>query len=236
MAGSLRYVCTILLKNALVIFACISFLVAPLRAEDCTATVREAIAKQNTIHMYRAETMMIGAGAIVSMTIEYDLPHRMRQIILRSDDKASSETVVVDNKAWTRQQGGPWTEMPKSYTDQLVKQLSNMVKKPPANKNFYTCEGEELFNGERLLKYRSHKTIESMNASPDTKKDKTDKGHGAQQVRMVLIDSTLGLPVQNTIATAARPDTPFYRSTYTYLKDLKIEAPTKDIIGQKDEQ
>ncbi|MGH1417492.1 MAG: hypothetical protein ACRBCJ_01390 [Hyphomicrobiaceae bacterium] len=213
--------------NGLPTVACIALAMIatalPVAAEDCSKVVREAFAKQRKSTDLRMKSTMINQQGLVKMTVEYKLPSRMRQLVTRLGDTAPRETVLVGDKAWTRQ-GGGWNEVPKAYTDQLVKQVNDTVLNPPKDESFYECNGKETIDGQELLKFRGYETIKVPDEATNTVKNKVVKRDGAP-VRLVYVDAQTGLPARNTVATSSKPDRPFFKAVFSYPTDLKIEAP-----------
>ena len=192
-------------------------------AENCSKTVTDAFTKQRGVEKLRMKTTMINQSGLVKMTVEYLLPSRMRQTVKRLGDPAPRETVLIENKAWTRQ-GGGWNEVPKAYTEQLVKQLNDTLINPPKDESHYECEGKETIDGKELLKYRGYETIKTPDEKTNKVRNKVVKRDGAP-IRLIYIDAQSGLPVRNTVATASKPDLPFFKANFSYSDDIKIEKP-----------
>ncbi len=191
--------------------------------ENCSKAVTDAFAKQRGVEKLRMKTTMINQQGLVKMTVDYHLPSRMRQLVTRLGDPAPRETVLVDEKAWTRQ-GGDWNEVPKAYTEQLVKQVQDSVIEPPKDESFYACEGKDTLDGRAVLKYRGYETIKTPDEKTKEVRNKVVKRDDAP-VRLVYIDAETGLPVRNTVATASQLDRPFFKAIFSYPDDLKIDAP-----------
>ncbi len=214
------------------LLASVVFASAPANAEDqnCSKQVTDAFDKQRKLGVFRMKTTMINDTGVLNMTVDYQLPGRMHQTVKRVTEPTARETVLVGDKAWTRQ-GGGWNEVPAAYVEQLVKQLNDTVVSPPKDESFYACDGKATIDGQELLKFRGYETIRVPDKDSDKVARKVVKRDGAP-VRYVYLDPDAGLPVRNTVATANRPDRPFFKTVFSYPSGLKVKAPTSGVRGQ----
>lgn len=200
--------------------------------QDCSSQVQAAFAKQRALGVFEMKTTMINATGVTNMVVEYKLPGRMRQKVKRVTEPVGSETILVDNKAWSRQ-GGKWNEVPNAYVEQLTKQLQETVVSPPRDESHYVCAGKKVIDGKELLKFQGFETIRTPKKEGSNEvKLKVTKRDGAP-IRFVYVDPSNGLPVRNTVATATRPDQPFFKSVFAYPSDIKISAPETGVTGGK---
>lgn len=183
----------------------------------CKEEVAQAFEKQRNAKSFRMVTNMIGEQGPIEMTIDYILPNRMHQTVKPLLNPDTVETVLVVDKGWTKPgDGKPWEPVPAEFVDELTKQISDTVLRPPTDLIDYACLGKVSLDGKEYFAYRAQE-------------DKTKVIPGAPQadppVRMFYVDPATGLPARTIVSTESRIDKPFFKTVYTYPADIAIEAP-----------
>jgi hypothetical protein len=194
-------------------------LAAPAMA-DCSSEVQLAVKKQGQQKFLRKETQMISEQGPVKMTVEYQLPDRMRQVISLIADPRQTETVVVGRKAWSNA-GDGWREVGAQETDQLVQYMKESSAQMDQEVGKFECLGGETVDGKQLRAYRGIEEEAkelSKNGLPPPKSQN-------EAARIIYLDPETGLPAQSIFARPAMLDKPIFKEVYTYPADLKIEQP-----------
>lgn len=199
------------------VFAALAGLVlstAPALA-TCKEEVAAAFEKQRNGGSFRMTTNMVSEQGPLEMTIDYILPDRMHQTVKVATNPAGVETILVKDSAWTSE-GKGWVPVPSEFVDEIVKQMNETALKPPSEFIDYACLGKVAVEGKEYFAYRSQE-------------DTTTKIPGTPQsdppVRMFYVDPETGLPARNIVSTESRMDKPFFKTVYTYPKDISIEPP-----------
>ncbi len=183
-------------------------LAAPAVAADCSKEVAEALAKQRTVSAMRQQTRMITERGPVDMTVDVLFPDRMHQRVKALIDPGATETILIGNRAWVSN-GSSWQVVPAEEALDLSEEFQKNVVEVPKQSNRYECDGKVQIDGRDLLAYR---------AVPE-------KGPGSGTIGITYVDPVTGLPVRTVMATAEKPDRPFFKQEITYSPDIKIEPP-----------
>ncbi len=184
--------------------------VGPAAAADCSKEVSDALAKQRTVSAMRQQTRMITERGPVDMTVDVLFPDRMHQRVKALIDPAATETILIGNRAWVSN-GSSWQVLPAEQALDLAEEFQKNVVEMPKQANRYECEGKVQLDGRELLAYR---------AVPE-------KGPGSATIGTTYVDPVTGLPVRTVMATAEKPDRPFFKQDTTYGPDIKIEPPAE---------
>ncbi len=181
----------------------------------CKEEVAAAFEKQRKAQSFRMVTNMVSEQGPLEMTVDYILPNRMHQTVKVATNPAGVETILIFDRAWTSE-GKGWTPVPAEFVDELTTQMNETVLKPPSDLIDYACLGKVTVDGKEYFAYRGEE-------------DKSKKIPGTPQadppVRMLYVDPETGLPARNIAAIASRIDKPFFKTVYTYPKDIAIEPP-----------
>ncbi|MDX2258233.1 MAG: hypothetical protein NW205_04885 [Hyphomicrobiaceae bacterium] len=194
--------------SALVVIA------APAMAQDCSEKVAEAFTKQREARQFRMSTQMVDERGVVLMTIDYDLPFKMRQTIQVLNEPKPKEVVVVGDAAWANA-GDGWARMDAEVTAEIREQMRVSVIEPGRDPLTYLCSGEADVAGGKAAVFVG------------TERDKSGTPTPGLPERRIYVDSVSGLPLRNEVAPVGKPDKPFFRAAYSYPKDLVINPPTE---------
>lgn len=200
-------------------------LIATPAAADCSQEVALAVMAQGKQPFLRKETNMITESGPVKMTVEYQTPNRMRQIVEPVGGGGPRvESVVVDEKAWTNS-GKGWTLLPASETEMLVQYMIKSIGQVYQEVGKFECRGIESLDGQRVRAYRG--------IDPDPPKDVPQGMDSTAQkneaVRQIYLDVETGLPVRSILAREGFIDKPLFKEVYVYPEKIEIEPP-KDVV------
>lgn len=194
---------------------------------DCKDEVLAALDKQRKVAAFRMETNMVSEQGPVKMTVEYQPPDKMRQLVTVAINPKPVETVLVGGKAWSKD-GEAWNELAPDITGEMVSQLDETLGDDKGTIGTVACLGSTAIDGHDLTAYRveNDAQVGPEDRSPDAK----DKARAAladegRPLRMFYIDPQNGLPVLSVFARANKLDKPIFKAVYTYPADIKIEAP-----------
>ncbi|MGQ0671688.1 MAG: hypothetical protein ACT4N2_02245 [Hyphomicrobium sp.] len=199
----------------------------PVRADDCSSEVLEAVQKQSKQTGYRMETDVISSEGPLKVTMEYVIPGRMRQVAILAADPKPVETILVDGKAWTNE-GAGWVPLTFQHAEQLIEQMQKSTKADPAAVGKFECMGTETVDGRQVRTYKSKPMLPAGMKQPDGKEIETTAENEA--VRVVYVDTESGLPTRTTLNRQGALDKPIFKEIYTYPADLKIEPPPADKV------
>lgn len=203
-------------------------LIATPAAADCSQEVALAVMSQGKQPFLRKETNMITENGPVKMTVEYQTPNRMRQIVEPVGGTGPRvESIVVDEKAWTNS-GHGWTLLPPAETDMLLQYMIKSIAQVYQEVGKFECLGAETLEGAKVRTYRG--------IDPDPPEDMPEEMKGMKSsaqkneaVRLVYLDPETGLPVRSILARAGFLDKPLFKEVYTYPDKIEIEPP-KDVV------
>ncbi len=181
---------------------------------SCKEQVAAAFMKQRTAVAFSMVAQVRGESGPVELTVEYIPPDRMRQTINSAGQPAPLETVLVGQRAWSRQ-GGQWEELLPALVQTIVAQVREAVIDPPKDVGEFECLAKASVDGKEYLAYRS---VEKPGAPA-----KASLADGPVH-RTVYIDAATGLPAINVVAEDKPGAAPFFRGTYTYPTNLVIEG------------
>jgi len=177
---------------------------------DPKAVVIKAIKAQLTAGPSRTLTLVETSDSKTQLTSEMVLPDRLH-IVMESDGKRVSETIIISDTMWTRTGDGAWNSSPGGAA-----MLSMMGEKEiDATTNSITdvkLVGPELLNGTPTWVY----TFTS---------DRADLGVTSQV--KIWIGALTGLPLQQQVEGEVGGTKSKTTQTITYDPSIKIEAPAK---------
>jgi hypothetical protein len=182
----------------------------PALAEDCSAKVKAAFDKQREGKSYRVSMTQPTAEGPVEMTVDYILPDRMLQTVVAPHMPGEQQTLLVGNRAFSGS-GGGFEELLPHFTQSVVSEFKSAVD--PANQKFdnFECAGKATVDGKE---YDAYRLLDKAAKDPDNALSRT-----------IYVDGATGLPAYNVVATKATAANPAMKASYTYPKDLVIEAP-----------
>ncbi|HKZ96097.1 MAG TPA: hypothetical protein VJ045_03865 [Hyphomicrobiaceae bacterium] len=185
---------------------------------DCSTEVQLAVQAQGKQRFLRKETQLVSEEGPVNMTIEYQIPDRMRQIVSLVADPKPVETIVVGDKAWSNA-GQGWKEVAEPETQQLIQFMIKSSSQIYQDVGKFECLGAETVDGKQLRAYRG---LDEAPNVPGKDPPQTQKN---EAVRMIYLDAETGLPARSIFARPAMLDKPIFKEVYTYPAELKIEPP-----------
>jgi hypothetical protein len=194
---------------------------------DCKEEVLSALEKQRKVAGFRMETNMVSEQGPVKMTVEYQPPDKMRQLVTVAINPKPVETILVAGKAWSKD-GDAWTELAADITGEMVTQLDETLGDDKGTIGTVACLGSTAIDGRDLTAYRveNDAQVGPEDRSPDAKeKARAALVDEARPLRMFYIDPKTGLPMLSIFARANKLEKPIFKATYTYPTDIKIEAP-----------
>lgn len=197
-------------------------------AADCSQEVALAVMSQGKQPFLRKETNMITETGPVKMTVEYQTPNRMRQIVEPIGGTGPRvESVVVDEKAWTNS-GHGWTLLPAAETDMLLQYMIKSIAQVYQEVGKFECLGAETLEGEKVRAYRGLDP-DPPSDMPEEMRQMQSTAQKNEAVRMVYLNPETGLPVRSILARQGMLDKPLFKEVYTYPDKIDIEPP-KDVV------
>jgi hypothetical protein len=185
---------------------------------DCSEEVKAAFVAQNQKPFLRKDTRMISENGLVNMTLEFQLPDRMRQVVSLVTDPKPVETIVVGKRAWTQDENG-WFELPMRAAEQVVEFMDKSIGQN-ADVGKFECLGAQSLDGQQVRAYRG------IDEGPkDLSKNKEQEPPKNEAVRLVYLDVATGLPARSIYAHKDRLDTPIYKEVYSFPDKLNIDPP-----------
>jgi hypothetical protein len=203
-------------------------LTAGAAAADCSLEVQQAFTRQSNTDMVRKEMNLIGEQGPFTMTVEYQKPNRMRQVVrtLVEPDKPT-ETVMVEGEAWTKEADG-WRKLDASTTEQLTNFFKSTFADVPTNVGQFECMGAETIDGNKVRAYRGidEKKPETPEQIEAKKRGETPaEAPKNEAVRVIYLNVDSGLPSRIIFAREGMLDKPIFKEVYSYPTDIKIEKP-----------
>lgn len=190
---------------------------------DCSAEVVKAFETQSAKKFVRKETDMLTENGPVKMTLEFQLPDRMRQSVKTLTDEKPTQTIVIGLRAWT-QDGDEWFELPPQAAEQVVDFMKKSVALSGDDMGRFECEGTEAIDGKQLRSYRGvAEEPKGADGKPVPAGDRTDAPNEA--VRKVYVDPETGLPARTTYGRKDPATKPIYQEVYAFPESISIEAP-----------
>lgn len=177
-------------------------------AADCSADVAAAFEKQRAAKSYRIAMTQPTAEGPVEMTVDYILPDRMLQTVVAPHMPGEQQTMLVGDRAFAGS-GGGFEEMLPQFTQSIVSEFRASTG-AAQNLGKFECIGKQSFEGQEYLAYR---TVDQASGAADP------------LARTIYVDEATGLPAFNVVANLAGKSPPAMKATYSYPKDLVIEAP-----------
>lgn len=182
------------------------------KAADCSQRVAEAFEKQRENGSFRMKTRMFNERGVVFMTVDYQLPFKMKQRIKVLTDPEAVETILIAEDAWSTA-SGKWEKLSGEMTQTLSKEMQDSVVSPPKDPLRYECAGTSEIDGRNLEHFTaSHRTL-------------SGKIESNTPIRHLYIDPDSGLPLRNTVTPVEAPEKPFFQADYSYPTDISIDPP-----------
>ena len=182
-------------------------------ANPCREEVSAALQKLRKSSWFRMDSNMLTENGPTNMTVEYVLPDKMHQTVTVVTTKQTSEVILVGKQAWGNE-GKGWQVLPETIMQQVASQMAENVIEQQGDVGNYSCKGRTKFEGRDVIGYK----LEDDPA-------KGTEGPKNEAFRMFYVDAMTGLPVSNVLLTIGREDKPFFKTSYSFPLDLKIEAP-----------
>ncbi len=214
---------TKLILTAALIAAVLAGATSVQASQQCSQEMGVALDNQRKSGAFRMDVFMIAEQGPVKMSVDYLLPDRMRQVVTMVLDPKPVETVLIGTKAWSRQgdgvKSGEWSPVSDEVTRDLVEQVKQSVAEKPEDVGRWDCLGKLTVEGTEFNAYQGGETGPT-DLSPDAQKKPKNEA-----VRIIYVDPATGLPARSIFARPDKLDRPIFKATYSYPKDLKIEAP-----------
>jgi hypothetical protein len=183
---------------------------------DCKSEVDDAFAKLRQGKSFRLTTKIVNPQGTLNMQVDYALPDRMHQRVRLGESPAEMETVAIGEKVWSNQ-GQGWAEVPKSFADEIVKQIKQTVAEPAQSKIDYGCLGDKEFEGKVYKAYAAK--------LPPPEQAKNDAPVKAT-VQTLYVDRDSGLPARNIVAAVDTPDARLFDGTFSTPEGIDIKEPS----------
>lgn len=169
------------------------------------------------------QTKMLSERGLVTMTIDYALPNRMRQVVSSTIQPNPVETILIGREGWTREEGQPWQPLEREIADAMAAQMQETVgEKPEGTLSEFECLGKQPIAGKEYLTYRGEVDHPgTQNVSQEAAAPKSPD----RPIRLIIVDPTTGLPARSVYGRADQLDHPIFEAMYTYPADIKIDAP-----------
>ena len=187
-------------------------------ANPCRDEVSAALQKLRKSSWFRMESNMLTENGPTEMAVDYILPDKMHQVTTVVTTKQTVELILIGKQAWQKE-GKGWEAVPEELTQQYVAQMQENVVDQQADVGNYSCKGRMKVEGREVMAYK----LEDDPA-------KGAEGPKNEAFRMFYVDATTGLPVGNELVTPGREGKPFFRTSYSFPIDLKVEQP-KDVMA-----
>ncbi len=190
---------------------------------DCSAEVVKAFEVQSTKKFVRKDTDMLTENGPVKMTLEFQLPDRMRQTVKALIDEKATQSIVIGLRAWT-QDGDEWFELPPQAAEQVVEFMKKSVALSGDDMGRFECQGTQAVDGQELRAYRGiDEEQKGADGKPVNKADLQNAPNEA--VRLVFVDPATGLPARTTYGRKDPATKPIYKEVFSFPESISIEAP-----------
>ena len=187
-------------------------------ANPCRDEVSAALQKLRKSSQFRMESNMLTENGPTEMAVDYIMPDKMHQITTVVASKQSIELILIGKQAWQKT-AKDWEVVPPDLTQQYASQMQENVVDQQIDVGNYSCKGRMKVEGREVMAYK----LEDDPA-------KGIEGPKNEAFRMFYVDATTGLPVGNELVTPGREGKPFFRTSYSFPIDLKVEQP-KDVVA-----
>lgn len=187
-------------------------------AADCTEEVKNAYAAMAKKPFVKMETNMITGEGIVKMTLEFQTPDRMRQVVSPVVNPKPLESIVIGEKAWTQDEKG-WFELPHQAAEQFGDFRDNSMGFKD-DKVKFECLGTETMEGKQVRAYKLLDPTVNVKGKELPKDPSTNEA-----VRVYYIDAEGGLPVRAIFAHKDRLNQPIQKEVYSFPDKITIEPP-----------
>ena len=188
-------------------------------ANPCREEVSAALQKLRKSSWFRMESNMLTENGPTTMAVDYVLPDKMHQLTTVLATKQTTEMILMGKQAW-QNDGNGWVAVPETQALQYVAQMHENVIEQQVDVGNYACKGRMKVEGRDVMGYKLEDEPVKDSQAPKN-----------EAFRMFYVDATTGLPYSNELVTPGREGKPFFRTSYSFPIDLKIEAP-KDVKTQ----
>lgn len=185
-------------------------------ANPCRDEVSAALQKLRKSSWFRMESNMLTENGPTTLEVDYILPDKMHQKTVVVATKQTSEMILIGKQAW-QNEGNGWDVVPESVAQQYVAQMYENVIETQVDVGNYACKGRMKIEGRDVMGYKLEDEPVKDSQAPKN-----------EAFRMFFVDAVTGLPSSNELVTPGREGKPFFKTSYSYPIDIKIEAP-KDV-------
>jgi hypothetical protein len=201
------------MQRCAVVCALTAMLAGPALADDaCRAEVAAAFNKQRASRAFTMTSELKSDVGQVQINVEYQPPDRMRQTIV-SASQAPLETVLVGQRAYSRQGSANWEELMPAVAQTIIAQVRAAVVDPPKDVGNFDCLGTTTLDGQEYVTYRSVEKHADAGAAT-----------GAPMVhRTIYVDPKTGLPALNIVSGDQPGSDVVFKGVYGYPASLEIE-------------
>lgn len=186
---------------------------AKANANPCGDEVKTSLEKLRKSSWFHMDSTIITEQGPTKMAIDYILPDKMHQIVTVIQTNETTEVIRIGDKAWSNE-GKGWEPVPDDVTRQIADQMTETILTQQQEVGNYSCKGRMKAEGKDVMGYKLE--------------DEPVKGQEAiknEAFRMFYVDAMTGLPVATMLVSPGREDKPFFKTTYSYPLDMKIEPP-----------
>ena len=188
-------------------------------ANPCRDEVSAALQKLRKSSWFRMESNMLTENGPATMAVDYVLPDKMHQLTTVVATKQTTEMILMGKQAW-QNGGNGWVVVPETQALEYVAQMHENVIEQQVDVGNYACKGRMKVEGRDVMGYKLEDEPAKDSQAPRN-----------EAFRMFYVDATTGLPYSNELVTPGREGKPFFKTSYSFPIDLKIEAP-KDVKAQ----
>jgi hypothetical protein len=185
-------------------------------ANPCRDEVAAALQKLRKSSWFRMESNLLTENGPTTLAADYVLPDKMHQTTTIETTKQTTQIILIGKQAW-QNEGRGWEPVPEDLAQQYVAQMYENVVEHQTDVGNYSCKGRMKVSGREVMGY---KLEDEQQAGADGPKN--------EAFRMFYVDAVTGLPMSNELVTPGREGKPFFKTSYSFPIDLKIEAP-KDV-------
>ena len=199
----------------------------PAAQAACKDEVATALERQRKTSGFRMTTKMLTEDGLVNMTVDYQLPNRMRQVITSTVEPHPVETVVIGRDGWTRAEGEEWHPLHPQVADAMAAQmLETLGEADQGALGEFDCLGKQPVDGKSYLAYRGENVDPNdkermLQGAPPAEKPKLPD----RPVRVIFVDPITGLPARSIFGRADKLEKPIFEAIYSYPADIKVDAP-----------
>lgn len=186
---------------------------------DCSSEVADAVKKLGQQKSFRLVSNVITDKGPATITNEFLLPDRMRQVVSLAVNPEPVETILIGESAWSKGKDG-WKPLSQPQTQDVLQFFQSTIGRIDPQTSEFECLGTEPVDGRDLRAYRG---VDPKPASliPGAESGKPKN----EAVRVVYLEPDTGRIARSIYAQAGKLDKPIFKEEYTYADDIKIEDP-----------